>query len=334
MAVAIDANGQYVVLDGSGDIVDEIHVASKLIRVSPQGQATVLHTGVPLRFPTDIAIDAEGNYVIADRGTAGRVYGLGTVLPENGAVYRYLPATGEFVTVRSSVDQNGNARMDDLLGHVASVAIDGQGNYVVLEAPTHCDNRTCTEWEFPVDEGWITRMRPNGEILQVFRVPDLEDKISMPLGLVIDSHGDYIIADAVGVTTGSGRILRMTPDGQFSIVLSSNLLGAPKDLVLLPRADGVGQHRADFQPPYWRIDLTEVNRVLAYWRSGAYHINPEGADGYAPGPGNTEGTRHTADYQAPFWQIDATEVNRVLAYWRAGGFHADPEGTDGFAPGQ
>jgi len=92
-------------------------------------------------------------------------------------------------------------------------------------------------------------------------------------------------------------------------------------------------HSADFRTPLWAIDGTEVSRVLAYWRAGAYHIHAGGADGFAPGAGSTAGPRHSADYQEPFWAIDSTEVSRVLAYWRAGAYHPSPSGADGFAPG-
>ncbi len=93
-------------------------------------------------------------------------------------------------------------------------------------------------------------------------------------------------------------------------------------------------HSADYREPFWVIDGTEVNRVLSYWRAGAYHPNLAGADGYAPGSGATGNSpRHSADYRTPHWLIDGTEVNRVLSYWRAGGYHPNPEGADGYAPG-
>lgn len=97
--------------------------------------------------------------------------------------------------------------------------------------------------------------------------------------------------------------------------------------------DSLTYHTADFQSPRWQIDDTEINRVLSYWRAGAYHANAEGLDGFAPGVGPTGPPRHSADYREPFWQIDDTELNRVLAYWRAGGYLSDSQGVDGFAPG-
>ncbi|MFE8033915.1 3-coathanger stack domain-containing protein, partial [Thiohalocapsa marina] len=54
-------------------------------------------------------------------------------------------------------------------------------------------------------------------------------------------------------------------------------------------------HSADYREPTWQIDSTEANRVLAYWRAGAYHVDPDGADGYAPGAGATAAAQATAE---------------------------------------
>ncbi|MBI4658043.1 MAG: hypothetical protein HY735_04190 [Verrucomicrobia bacterium] len=39
-------------------------------------------------------------------------------------------------------------------------------------------------------------------------------------------------------------------------------------------------HSADYQDPRSEIDDSEMNRVLAYWRAGAYHIDSQGLDGF------------------------------------------------------
>lgn len=94
-------------------------------------------------------------------------------------------------------------------------------------------------------------------------------------------------------------------------------------------------HSADFQQPFWVIDATEINRVLAYWRAGGYYPNNAGYDGFAPTNSpdteNVDGARHSADYQEPYWVIDSVEVEDVLAYWRAGGYSPDTSGADGYA---
>jgi hypothetical protein len=92
-------------------------------------------------------------------------------------------------------------------------------------------------------------------------------------------------------------------------------------------------HSVDYRAPYWVMDGTEVNRVLAYWRAGNYHIEPFGHDGYAPGTGDTSGSRHNADYQSDYWKIDETEAQEALTYWRAGAYEFSEASTDdGYAP--
>jgi hypothetical protein len=118
---------------------------------------------------------------------------------------------------------------------------------------------------------------------------------------------------------------------QFSSMVNpASVRGTPDPLLVPPTQS---YHSADYRDPRWVIDGTEINRVLAYWRAGGYHVDAAGLDGYGAGAGSTNGVRHSADYRDLPWVIDGTEVNRVLSYWRAGGYHVDPSGLDGYAPG-
>ncbi len=111
----------------------------------------------------------------------------------------------------------------------------------------------------------------------------------------------------------------------------STVWATPNPLTANP---GTIYHTADYRTPYWVIDGTEVNRVLSYWRAGAYRANAAGADGYVAGTsGSMSAPYHKADYRSSYWVIDGTEVNRVLSYWRSGGYHVDAAGADGYAPG-
>ena len=60
----------------------------------------------------------------------------------------------------------------------------------------------------------------------------------------------------------------------------------PARRTVIPPAQAIRTERytADYESPFWQIDGSEVNRVLAYWRAGAYHPDLTGLDGYAPGP--------------------------------------------------
>lgn len=225
--VAIDAAGNYVVLN-----YNAAENKIQLMRVSPGGQVEVLLEDKPLKQPIGIAIDAYGHYIITDRSSAGRVWGIWTNLPENGAVYRFDPVSRETTTVRSSVDANGDARLDALMGHLTGVAIDAEGNYIIVEAPPHLDSRG--NWKIPIGDTYLLRMRPDGEILQTIHIPLLDDHYSIGLDVAIDRQGNYIIADAVGVTSEDGRLLRVTPAGHVTSIILTPLLGIPGGVVVLP----------------------------------------------------------------------------------------------------
>jgi hypothetical protein len=118
---------------------------------------------------------------------------------------------------------------------------------------------------------------------------------------------------------------------QFSGMVNPASVRATPDPLPVPP---VLYHSADYRDLRWVIDGSEINRVLAYWRSGGYHVDGSGLDGYGAGTGSTNGSLHSADYRDARWVIDGSEVNRVLSYWRAGGYHVDPSGMDGYAPGR
>jgi hypothetical protein len=112
---------------------------------------------------------------------------------------------------------------------------------------------------------------------------------------------------------------------RFEGMTGERVVAALADPLLVER-----YHSADYRAPLWSIDGTEVNRVLAYWRAGQYHIDPVGYDGYASGSGDTGGGRHSADFQAEPWVVDATEAATALAYWRAGGYAVASGSPDGY----
>jgi len=93
-------------------------------------------------------------------------------------------------------------------------------------------------------------------------------------------------------------------------------------------------HSADFRAPFWVIDGGELNRVLGYWRTGGYTVQPDSLDGYRastePETNAVQDCRHSADFRAPVGEIDDGEVNQVLAYWRVGGYVVQPSSVDGY----
>lgn len=224
LSIAIDANGDYIVITQKYWSAED----PRLLRITPAGQITELHSGRPLEYPTDIAIDKQGHYVIVDRGSEGRFLGFWTYFKENGAIYRFDPNTKRFTTVLSALDENDNVIMDRLLGHLAGVAIDQDGNYIVVDSAPHLDSKGL--WKTPLGNPSIMRVSPSGDILASYGVPTLDNVYPVGLGIGIGSDGNYIIADAVGIVDSSGRLLRMTPQGQVSTIILSDWMGQTGDV--------------------------------------------------------------------------------------------------------
>ncbi|MCX8065289.1 MAG: hypothetical protein N3G21_08985, partial [Candidatus Hydrogenedentes bacterium] len=42
-------------------------------------------------------------------------------------------------------------------------------------------------------------------------------------------------------------------------------------------------HSSDYNPQDWKVDLRELLRVIQFFNSGGYHLNPLGEDGYGIG---------------------------------------------------
>jgi sugar lactone lactonase YvrE len=215
--LVVDADGNYVVLN------EDRQGYAQILKVTPQGGLQLLFQGRPLDCPMDLAIDAQGNYVIADAQTHGYFMGHWSNLYGNGAVYRFNPKTLEIKTVRSSIDENKNATVDSLLGYYTGIAIDEDGNYVMCEAPL--DLGTEHNWHTPTVASWITKMTPQGEILNSFGVGEIDNLYSVFLDIEIDQSGDYIVADAVGITSSTSRLVRIKPDGGRTSIAHSSLIG-------------------------------------------------------------------------------------------------------------
>ncbi|HYM84495.1 MAG TPA: PQQ-binding-like beta-propeller repeat protein [Candidatus Dormibacteraeota bacterium] len=83
-----EPNGDTPLPDG-GLLVTEIQ-GSRVVRLSPDGHV-VFDIHVPVRYPSDAQLDANGNVVVADFSTRGQVV---CVDPTGRLVWRYAPASG------------------------------------------------------------------------------------------------------------------------------------------------------------------------------------------------------------------------------------------------
>jgi len=94
----------------------------------------------------------------------------------------------------------------------------------------------------------------------------------------------------------------------------------------------VVRHGADYNPPDNAISLSEFLRVIQFYAVGAYHCDPDGEDGYAPGEGDQTCAPHASDYNPQNWQIEFSELLRLLQLYNSSGYESDPWSEDGFVP--
>ena len=98
-------------------------------------------------------------------------------------------------------------------------------------------------------------------------------------------------------------------------------------------ADYRGGDEAKIPASDYRIDLSELLRVIQLYNADGYHVAEGTEDGFAPGLDGQKGTPHSADYNGQDWKITLTELLRVLQFFNSGGYHASEGTEDGFAPG-
>jgi len=93
-------------------------------------------------------------------------------------------------------------------------------------------------------------------------------------------------------------------------------------------------HSAD-QDGNWKINLSELLRVIQFFNSGGYHCEADTEDGYAPGiEGDHSCSYHASDYNLSDWIINLSELLRVIQFFNIGGYHPCPGvGEDDYCPG-
>lgn len=92
-------------------------------------------------------------------------------------------------------------------------------------------------------------------------------------------------------------------------------------------------HSADFMSRDYKIDLSELLRVIQLYTHTDYHCGTAGEeDGYGLGKGDRSCIPHSADYSPGDWKITLSELLRVIQFYNMG-YHPDADGEDGFATG-
>ncbi|MCX8065006.1 MAG: PASTA domain-containing protein [Candidatus Hydrogenedentes bacterium] len=97
----------------------------------------------------------------------------------------------------------------------------------------------------------------------------------------------------------------------------------------------ISPHSAD-QNGDWKINLSELLRVIQFFNSGGYHCagSEPTEDGYLPGyEGDKNCKPHASDYNSQDWIINLNELLRLIQFFNMGGYYQCPTGEDGYCPG-
>jgi sugar lactone lactonase YvrE len=183
--LAVDEAGNLYIADTGNNRVRRVATDGTISTVAGSGSAGYSGDGGPaveagLNFPYDVAVDAQGNLLIADL--------------RNGRLRR-VNREGVIETVRHG------------LGPVERLALDGQGNVYVSVLNTHRIHKVAPD-------GTLTTVA--GDRSPGFGGdggPATEARLNAPTGLLVDGIGNLLIADTL-----NGRIRRVAPDGTITTV--------------------------------------------------------------------------------------------------------------------
>lgn len=92
-------------------------------------------------------------------------------------------------------------------------------------------------------------------------------------------------------------------------------------------------HTADTDEDFI-ISLQELLRVVQFLNLDGFHCDPDGEDGYSPGPGDQSCTPHDSDYNTRDWDISLSELLRLVQLFNAVGYeyNTDAGTEDNFVP--
>ncbi|MBI1318301.1 MAG: hypothetical protein GC168_05020 [Candidatus Hydrogenedens sp.] len=144
-----------------------------------------------------------------------------------------------------------------------------------------------------------------------------------PFGIATESAPE-------GETTPEGEIVadgENTPDGEIVNEGEGATEGAAEG------EDHVHPHCSDYDHN-WRVDLSELLRVVQLFNVGNIHCDASQPDGFAPGTGDEQCTPHDLDYAPQNWRMDLAEVLRIVQFYNATGYRECKSSEDGYCPGE
>jgi DNA-binding beta-propeller fold protein YncE len=242
-----------VAVDGEGSIIIADFYNNRVRKLTPDGTVSTLAgsgiegfadgTGAAAQFnyPAGVAVDGEGNFIIADR---------------NNHRVRKLTPDGTVSTLAGS----GSAGFADGAGAAAQfdcpvgVAVDGEGSVIIADESNERVRKISPD-------GTVSTLAGSGSA-GFADGAGAAAQFHRPHGVAVDGEGSIIIADL-----GNHRVRKISPDGTVSTLAGSGRQGF---------ADGAGAS-AEFNWPYGVAVDGEGSFIIAeYGNDRVRKITPDG----------------------------------------------------------
>lgn len=159
--------------------------------------------------------------------------------------------------------------------------------------------------------------------------------IKVSTGPCPEGEGEGVVE---GTPDGEG-VVEGTPEGEGVVE------GTPEgEGVIEGTPDGSSEGTIEGEnPPHsadtngnWKIDLSELLRVIQFFNIGGYHCalpGEESEDGYIPGyEGDKSCMPHKSDYNTQDWKINLSELLRLIQFFNSNGYHSCEGSEDGYCP--
>jgi sugar lactone lactonase YvrE len=197
--VAVDGEGSIIIADQCNHRVRKITpdgTVSTLAGSGSEGLADGAGAAAQFNCPVGVAVDGEGNIIIADTG--------------NHCVRKLTP-DGTVSTLAGS----GSAGFADGAGAAAqfndpwAVAVDGEGNIIIADTGNHCVRKL-------TPDGIVSTLAGSGSA-GFTDGAGTAAQFDIPVGVAVDGEGNIIIADS-----GNKRVRKITPDGTVSTLFAGS----------------------------------------------------------------------------------------------------------------
>ena len=219
--IALDANGNLVIADTGNQRIRVVPqttgtfygvpmTAGDIYTVAGTGTAGYNGDGISavsseLNAPKAVAVDAEGNVLIADTDQRIRV-----VAEATGTFYGVPMTAGDIYTVAGTgvtgFNGDGISAVSSELNNPGGVAVDSHGNLLIADTGNHrirlVAENTGTFYGMAMTAGDIYTVAGDGTGgYSADDLPAVSSELNDPAGVTVDAHGNFVIAD-----TGNHRI--------------------------------------------------------------------------------------------------------------------------------